>query len=255
MDTSKLQTLRGTHLDGDAGINLEYEINGRPGFATVTFNLKPEQKITAEAGSLMWCDEQLKVDTHISGSLLDAFWRGCSYEPCCMNDYTGPGKVTIGFVAPGDALPFAVTPDSSWIITKAAFMCSTPDVEVSARFAGCLTTLCTTEGPFFTKVSTKAPLGVFWAGGYGEIIRHEIPDGKSMIVDGGLFFAAAADTNCEVTLLGNICTACCSGEGIVMKFQGPAVIYCQSRDPAVFNAMLSVPAPPEAANQAAQAAS
>jgi hypothetical protein len=34
-----------------------------------------------------------------------------------------------------------------------------------------------------------------------------------------------------------------------MKFQGPAVIYCQSRDPAVFRAMLAVPA--QAAAQAA----
>jgi uncharacterized protein (AIM24 family) len=166
-----------------------------------------------------------------------------------MNDYQGPGKVTIGFMEPGDALPFAVTPDSSWIVTKGAFMCATPDIEVSARFAGCLTTLCTSEGPFFSKISTKAALGVFWAGGYGEIVKHEIPDGKSLIVDGGLFFAAAADTNCEVTILGDPCTACCSGEGIVMKFQGPAVIYCQSRDPAVFRAMLAVPA--QAAAQAA----
>lgn len=232
-----INTLRGVHLEGDGGFDLEHWVNGRPGFATVSFNLKPDQKITGESGSLMWCDESLTIHTHMSGGCWDAYWRGCSGEKCCFNDYVGPGRVTLGFIEPGDAQCFAVTPDESWILTKKAFIGCTPGVDINARFAGCLTTCLTSEGPFFTKISTKEPMALFWAGTYGEIIKHEIPAEKSLIVDGGLFFAARGDTNVEITILGDICTACCSGEGIVMKFQGPATVYCQSRDPAIFEAM------------------
>eukprot|EP00475_Leptophrys_vorax_P041457 TRINITY_DN78191_c0_g1_i1.p1 TRINITY_DN78191_c0_g1~~TRINITY_DN78191_c0_g1_i1.p1 ORF type:complete len:271 (+),score=61.56 TRINITY_DN78191_c0_g1_i1:60-872(+) len=232
-----VMTLRGTAIDGDGGLDLEHSINGRPGFATVSFNLKPGQPIMAESGSLMWCDESLQIHTHMSGGCCDAFWRGCSGEPCCMNDYIGPGRATFGFIEPGDALTFAVTPSDGWILTKKAFICATPGVMISSRYAGCLTTCCTDEGPFFTQITTKESLSLFWAGSYGEIVRHEIPDGKSLLVDGGLFFAAHRDTNVEITFLGDICTACCSGEGIIMKFKGPATVYCQSRDPAIFDAI------------------
>jgi uncharacterized protein (TIGR00266 family) len=232
-----VMTLRGLQLDGDGGLNYEYVINGRPGFATISFNLKPDQVIMAESGSLMWCDESCRVHTHMSGGCCDAYWRGCSGEPCCMNDYIGPGRATFGFIEPGDALPFAVTPGDGWILTKKAFVCATPGVEISSRFAGCMTTICTDEGPFFSKITTKESLSIFWAGSYGEIVKHEIPDGKSLIVDGGLFFAAHQDTDVHISFLGDPCTACCSGEGIIMKFNGPATVYCQSRDPAIFDSI------------------
>jgi len=230
-----LQTLLGINVDGTGGIGYEYFINGRPSFATVSLNLKEDQVIMGEAGSMLWMDSSLKMRTHMAGGCCDAFWRGCSGEPCCFNDYKGPGRVTFGFTEPGDALAFGVTRDSGWILSKGAFIAATPDCEVGARHAGCLTSCCTEEGPFLTMVTTQADLGMFFAGGYGEIIRHEIPDGKSMIVDKGLFFAANKNTDIHITILGDCCTALCSGEGVVMKFRGPCILYTQSRDPKIFD--------------------
>jgi len=76
---------------------------------------------------------------------------------------------------------------------------------------------------------------MFFAGNYGTLERHEIPAGKSFFVDTGLFFAAHESTSINVGKAGSIAAFCCGGEGFVMKFRGPAVIYTKSRDPSIFN--------------------
>jgi uncharacterized protein (AIM24 family) len=75
---------------------------------------------------------------------------------------------------------------------------------------------------------------MFFAGGFGTLERHEIPWGKRLLVDNGLFFAAHERTPIGITVVGNIVSFGCSGEGLVMYFNGPAVVYTKSRDDAIF---------------------
>jgi len=64
-----------------------------------------------------------------------------------------------------------------------------------------------------------------------------VPKGKTLYVDNGLFFAAHEKTNIRMQLLGGLsCTSCCGGEGLVMAFTGPCVVYTQSHDPALWEA-------------------
>jgi len=71
----------------------------------------------------------------------------------------------------------------------------------------------------------------FFAGNYGSIERHEIPAGKVFFIDHGLFFAAHETINIGIGIVGNIVGFCCGGEGFVMQFFGPCVVYTKSRDP------------------------
>jgi len=50
-------------------------------------------------------------------------------------------------------------------------------------------------------------------------------------VHAGLFFAASDRTQIEIGLPGGCWSCLWSGEGIVMKFTGPATIFTQNRNP------------------------
>jgi hypothetical protein len=68
----------------------------------------------------------------------------------------------------------------------------------------------------------------------GSVQRHDIPAGRVFFVDNGLFFAAHEKTKIKIRPVGGVKATCCSGEGLVMAFLGPAVVFTQSRDPSIF---------------------
>lgn len=221
---------------------LTYHLKGRPAFAFVDINIPEGQSILGDGGAMLWMDGHVQMNTWCWGGLCNAYCRQCSGETFCQNKFTGPGNVTFGFLLPGDMLPFAVAPGNGWIVTNQAFVCGTENVNVSTRWSGCGACLCGGEGPFMTKVVSNGDgNGMFFAGGYGSLERHDIQEGKELFVDNGLFFAAHETCQISIGMPGGCNELCFSGEGLVMKFQGPAVVYTQSRDPSIFYALYRPP--------------
>jgi len=223
---------------------LTYLVKGRPAFAFVDIYLKKGQKVLANAGAMIWMDGDVQVETGCFGGCGAAFYRTCSGESCCQNMFFNVAndlmsKATFGFEYPGDMLPFAVTPGNGWILTRKAFVVGSEFLEVSSRFSGCAACLCSGEGAFLTMVTVPPEAankkGMFFAGSYGSLERHEIPAGKIFYVDTGLFFAAHEGTHIDIGLAGGCCTCICGGEGFVMQFHGPCVLYTKSRNPAIFD--------------------
>jgi len=220
-------------------------VSGRPMFASVDIDLENGQGVVADAGSLLWMDGALQIETEIFGGCLQGCARECAGETCCMNIYRGQGKLGLGYHVPGDLMSFGVTPGGGWILSRKAFLCGTTNLHISARFIGLCACLFAGEGPFMTHVYAKEGNGMFFGGGYGSIVRHDIPMGQTFFVDHGLFFAAHESTKIRVQIAGGLKTFCCTGEGFVMKFIGPCVIFTQSRDPSILR-------PPEDKNMGDQ---
>ncbi|SPQ98145.1 unnamed protein product (mitochondrion) [Plasmodiophora brassicae] len=218
----------------------DYTITGRPAFSVLNLSLQPNQKVLADAGAMFWMDSTVDVETNCPQGCKGGCARSCVGESCCMNTFGGPrqGNISLGFKAPGDMLPFTVTPGNGWILSQKAFVAGTDNCIVSAGFPGLCACGLAGEGMFLVKVTTqdmKSP-AVFFAGGYGEIIRHDIPEGKELMVENGLFFAAHESTRFRIGILGGLGTFCFGGEGFVMRFRGPAAVFTQSRDPRLFGA-------------------
>lgn len=116
--------------------------------------------------------------------------------------------------------------------------CGTDNVVISARFAGCCACCASDEGAFLTRVTLNSDdpndMGIFMAGGYGAMVRHDVPNGKTLCVSRGLFFAAHEKVELKIGYVGGLKNMCCSGASIVMKFSGPSVVYTQSRNPTTF---------------------
>jgi uncharacterized protein (AIM24 family) len=214
-----------------------YQIGGRPAFSYGDIMVQPNQKILADGKSMLWMDGSLLVETECYGGCPAAFARSCSGESCCMNNYSGAGNVTVGFESPGDMLAFAVTKQFGWCLTKAAFVAGTNNLKVSCKFSGCGACLCTDQGPFLTTVTideeSQTNSGIFLAGTYGMLERHDVPEGKEMYVAGGNFFAGHMNTDLDVGLVGGFMNFCCGAgwKSIVLKFRGPCTVYTTSRNP------------------------
>jgi uncharacterized protein (AIM24 family) len=219
-----------------------YQLKGKPAFGYVDIHMKAGQRVVADAKSLLWLHSQIEEPTtEIYGSLLQGCARSCSGEHCCMNTYTSKADnalLSLSFDLPGDTLSFMCTPGNGWILTRGAFIAGNDTLDVTARFSGVCACLLSDEGPFLTRVkcSEGQDAGVFIAGGYGALVRHDIPAGKVLFVSRGLFFAAHESTKFKIGLAGGLKNLCCTGGGaIVMKFYGPSVVYTQSRNPADWN--------------------
>lgn len=177
-------------------------------------------------------DSSLGLKTYIGATCM-AYC--CAGETCFHNDFSGNGWITMAFKLPGDILPFMVGENQSWLLNQGAYICSTPNVAIEARFAGCLACCCGGENPFLTKCVSKDGLpGVFYAGGYGAITRHNIKANEVLVLDNGLFFAAEASVQFELGLPGGLFSYCFGGEGICMRITAvnkECVVFTQNRDP------------------------
>jgi len=210
-------------------------VSGRPMFANVDIDMQSGQKVVADGKTLLWMDGGMQMETGCHGGCCDACGRKCSKESCCMNTYWGGQRIGFGFTVPGDMMSFGVTPGNGWILAQGAFIAGSKNLRVSGKFTGCCTAAAG-EGWFMTHVhcdDTKQN-GMFFAGGYGSIVRHDVGPNQILFVDHGLFFAAHEQTKITVGLIGGCRASCCSGEGLVMKFYGPCCVFTQSRDPSIF---------------------
>jgi len=212
---------------------LDAVVAHRPSFAHVEVKLDQGRSVLANWGTMIWMDSGVVMETWCFGGFCNACcWRPCAGMHICFNKYSGAGTVAFTFDLPGDILPFAATHENGWILADDAFVCGTPDTIVSGKWPGCLMSLCGGEGFFMATVrAEEGKTCLFYAGGYGQIQRHQVPEGKQFFVHHGLFFAASEQTNFDIGCPGGCKTFIFGGDGLVIKLRGPAVIYTQNRDP------------------------
>lgn len=224
---------------------LKGQVHNSPSFAHITINLEAGDVVVGDYGAMLWSNSngELSIDTgcHLGGCC-HGYYRAFAREACCVNKFTGPGEVSFAFDLPGDILPFIVTKDAGWVLSKGGFVCGTENVILSAKWKGCAAYCCSGEGGLLTHVKTDSDeIAMFFGGGFGKIQAHNVAEGQSIFVNTGLFFAGLDSIDLNVGLPGDCSSCCYSGEGWVMKFEGPLLIYTQNRDPDVFMKMLHPP--------------
>jgi len=212
-------------------------IHHRPCFAHVEFTLAQGQVVLADGGALIWKDAGLAMTT-VVGDCCPACWRKCAGESCCQNKFTGPGKAAFSFKLPGDIHPFLVE-SVAWKLSAGAFICGTQNVEVSTEFGGCFAFMCGGEEAWLSKCSSSDDQkALFYAGGYGAITEHKVPEGNTLQMSSGCFFAAPEDSSFELRMPGGCCSCFFGGEGIVVAITGDTTVFTQNRNPAIWKTIL-----------------
>lgn len=146
-------------------------------------------------------------------------------------------RVTFSSPVPGDILRLDMTPGARVVVSRESYMAGSPSVNVSGKlnWRG-MFEIGQDEGLVLPELKCDGVPGSAWLGAYGAFQRHDLQAGNTLLVDNGLFLACVRPAGStgklySVVKLGkSFISSLLGGEGLGMKFEGPAIVYTQSHN-------------------------
>ena len=220
---------------------VDFEIKGSE-MQFVEVELDPGEAAVGEAGSMMFMDAGISMDTvfgdgsassgGLFNKLLGAGKRLITGESLFTTVYTnqGRGKLRIAFAAPypGKILPMDLRQLGGMLICqKDAFLCAAKGVslgiymqqKMSVGFFG-------GEGFIMQKLEGD---GLAFVHAGGTCVKRELQPGQTLLIDTGCVVAFTPNVNFEIQYVGKVKTALFGGEGLFFaKITGPGTVWLQS---------------------------
>lgn len=221
---------------------VDFEIKGSE-MQFVEVELDPGEAAVGEAGSMMFMDAGITLDTvfgdgsknqggGLFGKLLGAGKRLVTGESLFTTVYTNQvaQKQRVAFAAPypGKILPMDLSKMGGMLICqKDAFLCAARGVslgiylqqKLSVGFFG-------GEGFIMQKLEGD---GLAFVHAGGTVLRRELQPGQTLLIDTGCVVAFTPNINFEIQYVGKIKTALFGGEGLFFaKVTGPGTVWLQS---------------------------
>jgi uncharacterized protein (TIGR00266 family) len=220
---------------------IDYEIRGAE-MQFVEIELDPGEAAIGEAGSMMFMDSGIDMDTVFGdgsaqqggffGKLLGAGKRLVTGESLFTTVYTNAaqGKLRVAFAAPypGKILPMDLRQlGGTLICQKDAFLCAARGVSLGIALQQKLSTgFFGGEGFIMQKLDGD---GLAFVHASGTVIERQLAAGQTLMVDTGCVVAYTPSVNFEIQFVGKIKTAMFGGEGLFLsKLTGPGTIWLQS---------------------------
>ena len=220
---------------------VDFEIKGSE-MQFVEVELDPGEAAVGEAGSMMFMDAGIAMDTvfgdgaastgGLFNKLLGAGKRLITGESLFTTVYTNQGqsKLRIAFAAPypGKILAMDLHRLGGMLICqKDAFLCAAKGVSLgiylqqrmSVGFFG-------GEGFIMQKLEGD---GLAFVHAGGTCLKRELQPGQTLLIDTGCVVAFTPNVNFEIQYVGKIKTALFGGEGLFFaKVTGPGTVWLQS---------------------------
>ncbi|GHF23662.1 hypothetical protein GCM10017044_17790 [Kordiimonas sediminis] len=221
--------------------DVDFEIVGSE-MQFVTIELDPGESAIAEAGSMMFKDQSVTMDTvfgdgsgkesGIGSKIFGAAKRLVTGESLFTTVYTqeGHGKAHVAFAAPypGNILPIKLDEMGGKIICqKDSFLAAARGVNIGVHFQKkILTGLFGGEG--FIMQSLEGDGWAFVHIG-GTLVERELKPGEVLHVDTGCLAAMTATVDMDIERVGGIKSMIFGGEGVFFaRLTGPGKVWLQS---------------------------
>ena len=220
---------------------VDYEIKGSE-MQFVEVELDPGEAAVGEAGSMMFMDAGIGMDTvfgdgsaqqgGLFGKLLGAGKRLVTGESLFTTVYTNNAstKLRVAFAAPypGKIVPMDLKAlGGTLICQKDAFLCAARGVSLGIYlqqklgvgfFGG--------EGFIMQRLDGD---GMAFVHAGGTVVKRELEPGRTLFIDTGCVVALTPNVNFEIQYVGKIKTALFGGEGLFFaKLTGPGPVWLQS---------------------------
>jgi uncharacterized protein (TIGR00266 family) len=220
---------------------VDYEIKGAE-MQFVEVELDPGEAAIGEAGSMMFMDAGIAMDTVFGdgsaqqggffGKLMGAGKRLITGESLFTTIYSNSArtKQRVAFAAPypGKILPMDLHRlGGTLICQKDAFLCAARGVSLGIAFQQKLGVgFFGGEGFIMQKLEGD---GLAFVHAGGSILKRELQPGETLMVDTGCLVAYTPNVNFEIQYVGKIKTALFGGEGLFFaKLTGPGTVWLQS---------------------------
>ncbi|MBK6908336.1 MAG: TIGR00266 family protein [Rhodocyclaceae bacterium] len=221
--------------------DIDYYLHGDD-MQFVEIELDPEEAAIGEAGSMMYMEDGIQMDTIMGdgsaaqsgffGKLVGAGKRLITGESLFTTVYTnkGTGKRKVAFAAPytGKIIPFDLQKLGGTIICqKDAFLCAAKGVSLGIAFQKKLGAgFFGGEGFIMEKLEGD---GLAFAHSGGTVLERKLAPGEILRVDTGCVVAYTPDVDFDIQFVGGIKTAMFGGEGLFFAvMRGPGTIWLQS---------------------------
>jgi len=220
---------------------VDFEIRGSE-MQFVEVELDPGEAAIGEAGSMMFMDAGIEMDTvfgdgskqegGLFGKLLGAGKRLVTGESLFTTVYTnqGQGKKRVAFAAPypGKIVPMDLRQlGGTLICQKDAFLCAARGVSLGIALQKKLGTgFFGGEGFIMQKLDGD---GMAFVHAGGTLVRRELKAGETLMIDTGCVVAYTPGVDFDIQYVGKIKTALFGGEGLFLaRMTGPGTIWLQS---------------------------
>lgn len=226
---------------GGRADEIDYMIHGQE-MQFVEVELDPGESTIAEAGSMMFKDPTIRMDTVFGdgaeessgffGKLASAGKRLLTGESLFMTVFTheGHGKARVAFASPypGTILAFDLsTMGGSLVAQKDAFLCAAKGVSIGIHFQRrVMTGLFGGEGFIMQRIDGD---GFAFVHVGGCVIERELRDGEELHIDTGCVAAMTPDVDFDLVRAGSVKSMIFGGEGVFFaKLRGPGRVWIQS---------------------------
>ncbi len=220
---------------------VDFEIKGSE-MQLVEVELDPGEAAVGEAGSMMFMEEGITMDTVFGdgnqqqtgffGKLLGAGKRLITGESLFTTVYTNQATVKrrVAFAAPypGKILPMDLKQHGGMLICqKDSFLCAARGVSLGIHFQQKMSVGFFGGEGFIMQRLEGDGLAFVHAG--GTVVRRELQPGQTLMIDTGCVVAYTPNVNFEIQYVGKIKTALFGGEGLFFaKMTGPGTVWLQS---------------------------
>lgn len=220
---------------------IDYMIHGQE-MQFVEIELDPGESTIAEAGSMMFKDPSIRMDTIFGdgaeqstgffGKLATAGKRLLTGESLFMTVFTheGGGKARVAFASPypGTILAFDLSKmGGSLVAQKDAFLCAAKGVSIGIHFQRrVMTGLFGGEGFIMQRIDGD---GFAFVHVGGCVVERELRAGEELHIDTGCVAAMTPDIDFDLVRAGSVKSMIFGGEGVFFaKLRGPGKVWVQS---------------------------
>jgi uncharacterized protein (TIGR00266 family) len=220
---------------------IDYKIIGDD-MQCVEVELDPRETVIAEAGSLMYMESTIEMNTifgdiskeseGVMSKIFSAGKRLLTGESLFMTAYTnmGEGKKHASFAAPypGKIVAMDLTQYGNKIVCqKDAFLCAAKGVSIGIEFQKKLGVgFFGGEGFIMQKLEGD---GMAFVHAGGTIIEKTLQPGESLKIDTGCLVAFTKEVHYDIQFVGGIKNTLFGGEGVFFaQISGPGKVWIQS---------------------------
>jgi len=210
---------------------IDYTIYGDD-MQIVEIELDPGEGVRAEAGTMMYMEQGIEMQTSTGGGLFKGFKRMITGESffitTFLNNARNKSRVAFGAPYPGKIVPLDLgVLGGSFICQKDSFLCAARGVEIEVAFTKRIGAgLFGGEG-FILQRLTGDGLSFVHAG--GTIVEKRLAAGETLRVDTGCLAAFAPTVDYDIQFIGGFKNSLFGGEGLFLaSLTGPGLVYLQS---------------------------
>lgn len=210
---------------------IDYQIFGDD-MQIVEVELDPNEGIRAEAGTMMYMEQGIQMQTSTGGGMFKGFKRMLTGESffitTFLNNGRGKQRVAFGAPYPGKVVVLDLGKlGGTFMCQKDSFLCAARGIEIEIAFTKRIGAgLFGGEGFILQRLEGD---GLAFVHAGGTIIEKHLAAGEKLRVDTGCLAAFAPSVDYDIEFVGGFKNALFGGEGLFLAtLTGPGLVYLQS---------------------------